>query len=298
MKNTSLKVVILICSCAIAITAITAFIITKAKAPDMPEVKNLHKITLAEAINKFDTSAKESHNEAIYLEVADKFALYRSEEFLTEEEFDSLKVPFMNNYVPIFTAACNAKFSKSVWSSDDHKAMTARIAELKKLYSSALTSEHLSEFSKIHRIIKTYNDAWNIAKSTGYSSNDKAKATIKKSEEYLNTSPINNCDALVKKLRALPNAIGKSHYNKVNNLLTSLENYSSMDEDSWDKLYDNVDKAISSYEEIENSYKFNEYKYTAEALREKKNTIKSSAKSYFEAKQREVESYNYYYNYY
>ena len=300
MKNISIKVEILICSCAIAITAIVAFIITKAKAPELPEVKNLHKIALAEAINKFDTSAKESHNEEVYLEVNDKFRLYRSEEFLVEYELDSLKVPFMTTYVPIFTAACNTKFGPGEWSFDDHKAMKSRMTSLKKNYSSALTEDHTDEFSRINGIISKYSEAWKFAGNTKYSSNENARTAINKSGDYLNTSPINNCSKLTKRLRAMPNAIGKSHYNHVLSLVKALGNYRDMSQEAWGEKHTKAYKAIGldddddGYMQIRSMYNFNYNEYTVESLTEKFNQLQDEAINYYSNYKTEPEPSYYY----
>lgn len=259
MRNTSIKILILVILVVSATAGVLLFLPTIVAPPDSVPTSNLHKMTLETDVNAFNRMKNVDFNDSIYNVATNKMELYKSEKFMTEEEVDYQTKSLVQNYLPIFIKNSNDKFKASVWKKADHKAMLDRIKQLRSLKvdygeTNAVAGSFSDSLNKIENTIQLYNKACDAAKyKVFYSAND-ASAKIKTAEHYKTLTPLNNCKELVYNLSVVKVNIGKSHYNKVASKIEELANYRDMPRNSYEQLVGVVSDMIDEYNSICSMY--------------------------------------------
>lgn len=268
MKKTIKKTLILGLVIGMAVAGILAFYQTIVVPPTDVPVKNLHKLSIEANINEFSGEKSIAFNDSIYDIVIYKFAMYRNEGFMTDDEIDFQKKALVDKYLPIFAKQSNSKFEASVWEENDHQKMLDRITHLRNLRvdngtTSAVTGSYETNLQSIENIINNYRKAKEVAKLNSYTTVEKAKKDIEEAEKYRTMYPLSNCKKLVEKLADVKSRIGKSHYYFVKSRVYSLANYDNMTKQEFKELEDKVKGYINEY----NKNRYN-YGNDAEAIDE------------------------------
>lgn len=288
MKNTGKKIFILGIVIAIAIAGILAFYPKIVAPPKDVPVNNLHKSSLEANINEFSDVENTTFNDSIYNVVVEKLVIYKSEEFMTEEEIDYQTRALVHKYIPIFTKLSNAKFRASTWRESDHKAMLNRIAHLRTLKvdygeTSAVTGSYEADLRRIEQIISNYKEAKNVATySTFYSVSD-ANTKIQNAEKYRTMDPLSNCADLTNKLALVKSNIGNSHYRQVESKVNEMANYRNLTEESFNSIMSTANSKIQEYDN--NKAKYGYGAKTTDALKQKAAEYYRNAKEFYTRKE-------------
>lgn len=283
MNNTGKKILILSIALILAVVGILMFYPTIVAPPAKVPVKNLHKISLEDYIDKFSESRNRKFNDSIYDVVADKIAIYREEQFLTLEETDTEIKRMVQEYVPIFCKSCYAMFNSPVWSESRLSGMENRIAELKNLKLSAgdnvVAGSSISDLNGVASIIKNYRDAKVVAGYSEFQSVNDATAKIRLAQKYMNMEYLKNCSDLHNKLSGVKERLGNSHYSKVAGKVEEMSEYRNMSESSFKTLTSSVNNAIKEYEDFRSHYSTSAK--SSDALKEKANRYYTEATGYY-----------------
>ena len=284
MKNTAIKIVILVGLLVLVIGAVLIFLPTIITPPSDVPIINTHKHTIEKGIASLSEHKPIVFNDSTYDQIVSKMRLYRTEEFLTEEELDEQTVSLVEEYFPIFRDYCYNCFNNSVWNESDHKAILIKANHMRSLRiknnkKSPLTNFQTSEINKIQNIIEQYRQAKQISGYRTFISIDDANKKIELAEQYANKEYIRNCTDLVYKLAEVKTNIGNSHYKKVENIVNEMSDYEYMEKDDFLSLVDIVDDKINEYSN--NSGKYGSAVNSVSALKNKATEYYRDAMEYY-----------------
>ena len=99
-------------------------------------------------------------------------------------------------------------------------------------------------------ILEKYDAAWELSKSTSFTSLKESERIIGQAKSYSNMKPLSNCTALVKQLLVLREKLEYSHYRRISNMVKELENYRYYTKSEFmNKQVPKVSNAIKEYKE-------------------------------------------------
>lgn len=257
MKNIGSKILILGFVIAVAVAGVLVFYPTIVKPPVDVAMNNPHTANAEATIGDFVENVNDfAHNDSLFYAMVDKLEVYRLEKYLTEDELDKQTLSLVRSYVPIFIKWCNSKFGESTWNAkEDHPRMQKRIADVRALTIgpenarvTAVSDTHKDDLEYVETVIKDYNKAIEVAKSSSFVSVDKAKKTIDEANKYYNKEPLDNCKDLRTKLSEVKVKIGKSHYAKVEAKVEELALYHYKTGDSFNALKETAKSMIEEYD--------------------------------------------------
>ena len=257
MKNIGSKILILGFVIAVAVAGVLVFYPTIVKPPVDVAMNNPHTANAEATIADFVENVNDiAHNDSLFYAMVDKLEVYRLEKYLTEDELDKQTLSLVRSYVPIFIKWCNSKFGESTWNAkEDHPRMQQRIADIRALTIgpenarvTAVSDTHEDDLEYVETVIRDYNKATEVAKSSSFVSVDKAKKTIDEANKYYNKEPLDNCKDLRTKLSEVKVKIGKSHYAKVEAKVEELALYRYKTEDSFNALKETAKSMIEEYD--------------------------------------------------
>lgn len=288
MKNIGSKILILGFVIAVAVAGVLVFYPTIVKPPVDVAMNNPHTANAEATIGDFVENVNDiAHNDSLFYAMVDKLEVYRLEKYLTEDELDKQTLSLVRSYVPIFRKWCNSKFGERTWNAkEDHPRMQQRIADVRALTIgpenarvTAVSDTHEDDLEYVETVIRDYNKATEVAKSSSFVSVDKANKTIKEANQYLNTEPLDNCEDLVKKLSEVKVKIGKSHYAKVEAKVEEMARYRYMTEDSFNALKETAKSMIDEYDS--NRYNYGRDAKTSDDLLIKFDEYSDNANDYY-----------------
>lgn len=291
MKNIGSKILILGFVIAVAVAGVLVFYPTIVKPPVDVAMNNPHTANAEATIGDFVEDVNDiAHNDSLFYAMVDKLEVYRLEKYLTEDELDKHTLSLVRSYVPIFRKWCNSKFGERTWNAkEDHPRMQKRIADVRALTIgpenarvTAVSDTHEDDLEYVETVIKDYNKATEVAKSSSFVSVDKANKIIKEANQYLNTEPLDNCEDLVKKLSEVKVKIGKSHYAKVEAKVEEMARYRYMTEDSFNALKETAKSMIDEYDS--NRYNYGRDAKTSDDLLIKFDEYSAAAEDYYSVK--------------
>ena len=242
---------------AVAVAGVLVFYPTIVKPPVDVAMNNPHTANAEATIGDFVENVNDfAHNDSLFYAMVDKLEVYRLEKYLTEDELDKQTLSLVRSYVPIFRKWCNSKFGERTWNAkEDHPRMQKRIADVRALTIgpenarvTAVSDAHEDDLEYVEKVIRDYNKAREVAKSSSFVSVDKANKTIKEANKYLNTEPLDNCKDLRTKLSEVKVKIGKSHYAKVEAKVEELALYHYKTVDSFNALKETAKSMIEEYD--------------------------------------------------
>lgn len=288
MKNIGSKILILGFVIAVAVAGVLVFYPTIVKPPVDVAMNNPHTANAEATIGDFVENVNDfAHNDSLFYAMVDKLEVYRLEKYLTEDELDKQTLSLVRSYVPIFIKWCNSKFGERTWNAkEDHPRMQKRIADVRALTIgpenarvTAVSDTHEDDLEYVEKVIRDYNKAREVAKSSSFVSVDKANKTIKEANKYLNTEPLDNCEDLVKKLSEVKVKIGNSHYAKVEAKVEEMARYRYMTEDSFNALKETAKSKIDEYDS--NRYNYGSSAKTSDDLLIKFDEYSDNANDYY-----------------
>ena len=257
MKNIGSKILILGFVIAVAVAGVLVFYPTIVKPPVDVAINNPHTANAEATIGDFVENVNDfAHNDSLFYAMVDKLEVYRLEKYLTEDELDKQTLSLVRSYVPIFRKWCNSKFGESTWNAkEDHPRMQKRIADVRALTIgpenarvTAVSDTHEDDLEYVETVIRDYNKATEVAKSSSFVSVDKAKKTIDEANKYYNKEPLDNCKDLRTKLSEVKVKIGNSHYAKVEAKVEELALYHYKTGDSFIALKETAKSMIDEYD--------------------------------------------------
>lgn len=286
MKNIGTKIIILVVAIAMAVIAVMYFYKTIVSPPVEVPMINVHDKLLTDLYNDFSNLESRKFNDSLYVALNDKFYLYDNEGLITDENRASLAEGFITSYTPVFVEQSMELFNQSKWYSSNHKAILNRIKSLNKLERTANVQTlqlYDSDLRRIKAIISDYNAAYKVSRYSKYVSLDDANSKITKAEQYLNMSPLNNCDALCKRLRQVGPKIGSSHYKLVQTKVYKMKDYLVLNESVFDTMVEEANSAINDYGNIVHRYGSNAK--PIDGLLDEAKQLYNDAKYYYRNKQ-------------
>lgn len=252
MSNIPIKIIILLLTFIGVVTFILVYIEAVAP-PKGVTLSNEHYESAEEDVNNISSLKVED-----YWRVLIKLGTYKKESFISEQEHELLETSFVKNYVPVFYAFCQDKFSKSKWEKQDLDYMRERVNVLRTQMSRIADVDDNSnaKLDSVMMVIDAYGNAWALVRrakhmeESGYFiSVSDAKGKIKRAALYRSQNPLKNCKRLVVELGNVKKNVAEAHYKSLEEKVEGLRKYDIMTEEDYNKLAININDQIKEYKD-------------------------------------------------
>lgn len=258
MSNIPIKIIILLLTFIGVVTFILVYI-EEVAPPKGVTLSNEHYESAEEEVNEISSLMVENYDRSVYDRVMRKLEIYKKESFISEQEYELLETSFVKNYVPVFYAYCQDKFSKSVWKKQDLDNMSKKVGVLQEQMAHMSNVDDCHEnLSSIIVVIDVYNAAKQLvarAKEGVFTTVEKANSMIQNASTYISYNPLCNCEAVVSDLGKVKTLVGLAHYNSVERLLENkLGNYKNITREEYKILANEIDGKIVEYKNNRSNY--------------------------------------------
>lgn len=252
MNKNLKKILILLSASTLAVFGVMYFYKTIVSPPQKMEfTTKWHFECIKSKPDNLDALHVGYHNDSLYEAIEDMIRLCADEGYIDSVEQNVAMSMFVGKYAPLFIDWCYSRFQKSVWHEKEHTYMKDRIAQLEKMPAAMPFTDSLQD---IKTIIRNYEKANKL--STAYNSVQKAKDTINAANNYKQMKYLQNCKALVDKLKEVPKKIEKNHYAYLENCLKDLEDkYNGNTYNDWDSFDQDHTLFSNKVIEYQNNYK-------------------------------------------
>ena len=287
MKNIANKILILFVALAVATAGVLSFIPTIVQPPKEVQMHNMHKEAMKNQVGKFSTVMSEHHNDTIYESLIHRLYIYRTEQYMTDQDLDEQLSAIVNAYIPIFKSQCDNMFSRSEWPAQDLAKISEKIKSLKnlKFYASSapvLTQCQSAKLSEVSDVMDRYNKAMNLADNARFTTVADAQRLLNEARQYRNDDPLKNNSELMSRLSTVNEKIGKSHYAYVKKQVEKLADYRYNTKDNYQNLIAQVRADINDYKSMSSSYANEEL--SVSALESVSATYEQAAMKYYNQK--------------
>jgi len=257
MKNTSIKIVILVVSLLIAVGAILAFWKLFVEPPHDFEGANLHASSLKEDIGKITSSKDRAYNDSLYIVIIDKYVVFHENGHISDAENDEGLKNFSRIFIATYSDLCEKKFNSARWGEKGFKEITQRINSLKSLKLSngnkVVQGTDAGKLNDIEGVIDRYKNAKKAASVSTYQSVSQAKSAINNASTYASDPYISKSD-LQDKLVNVKKVIGKSHYAFLEDKVDALRSYRSMTKETFESKCADIKTELQNYEGVKSIY--------------------------------------------
>lgn len=189
--------------------------------------------------------------DTVFAAITHELDFQLSNSLLTDQERNELLESFVVQYVPTYVAACNNKFSQSVWNENDLKKIETRLSELQSLMTTdrkiVIHGEANTSLNNVHNVIVNYYGAKKAASASGYNGLQIAKQKIANAKRYATMEPINNCTVLVERLNSVSTRLEKAHYSYLVNQVEKLRYYYNYSKTDFDNLALSISDKLEEY---------------------------------------------------
>lgn len=252
MSNIPIKIIILL----LTFIGVVSFILVYIEAVAPPKgvtLSNEHYVSAEEDVNNISSLKVED-----YWRVLIKLGTYKKESFISEQEHELLETSFVKNYVPVFYAFCQDKFSKNKWENQDLDYMRERVKVLRTQMSriTDVDDNSKAKLDSVMMVIDAYGNAWALVRrakhmeESGYFiSVSDAKNKIKRAALYRSQNPLKNCKSLVVELGNVKKNVAEAHYKSLEEKVEGLRKYDIMTEEEYNKLAININDQIKEYKD-------------------------------------------------
>lgn len=249
MSNIPIKIIILLLTFIGVVTFILVYI-EEVAPPKGVTLSNEHYESAEEDVNNIKVED--------FWRVLNKLGIYKKESFISEQEHELLETSFVKNYVPVFYAFCQDKFSESEWEKQDHDNMSLKVNVLRTQMSRIADADENSKakLDSVMMVINAYGNAWALVRrakhmeESGYfKSVSDAKVKIKKAKSYRSQNPLKNCKSLFVELGNVKKNVAEAHYKSLEEKVEGLRKYDEMTEEDYNKLAININDQIKEYKD-------------------------------------------------
>ncbi len=215
MNKNVIKSTLIVVAIVLAISSILYYKNTVIDPPKQFVFENPHNNALCKEIKLLKSDSLETqYTDVLYMINRDKV-----EKLVGRDTLDLRMEDVLIKYIPLFISRCNSSFAASVWNTTEwsHNFMKNRIYQLKHFEKSTGSlvvepnSNYIKQLEDVLKVIDNYDNAWQLAYCTSYKDLETTKNRVSQAGVYLNDDKLNNCVALVQKLKELPSAIQASH---------------------------------------------------------------------------------------
>lgn len=249
--NKSIKIILLVVAILLAIGGVMAYYKTIVSPPGKLVFKNQYVNSVKKDISQVKSANTDLALDSFYVAITHELDLQLANSFLTDQERNELLELFTTRYVPTYVAACNSKFSKSVWNEGELQKINSRISELQRLVTTdkktVIQGEANSSLNEIHNVIVNYYEAKRAASASGYNGLQAAKQKIATARKYASMSPINNCSDLVSRLNSVSARLEQAHYSYLAGQVERLRSYYNYSQTEYDNLALSVAEKLDEY---------------------------------------------------
>ena len=249
--NKSIKIILLVVAILLAIGGVMAYYKTIVSPPGKLVFKNQYVNSVKKDISQVKSANTDLALDSFYVAITHELDLQLDNSFLTDQERNELFDLFTTRYVPTYVAACNSKFSKSVWNEGELQKINSRISELQRLVTTdkktVIQGEANSSLNEIHNVIVNYYEAKRAASASGYNGLQAAKQKIATARKYASMSPINNCSDLVSRLNSVSARLEQAHYSYLAGQVERLRSYYNYSQTEYDNLALSVAEKLDEY---------------------------------------------------
>ncbi len=219
MKN-SIKISLLLLGVVLALIGVLAYEKTKVSPPKAVKFKNQY----VESINKDLSLIKNAWTideiDTLYTKIAHEINFQWKDTLISDKEHDELLDTLVKHYVSIYSNFCDNIFQQSVWNENLLKRINVDISDVYSLKDSkgsviitkAENAQFDSSLKNVKKVIRDYYDAKAAAFVGGYNGLLSAKSKIAAAKRYKNMTPINNCTALIERLKSVQTRLEQAHY--------------------------------------------------------------------------------------
>jgi hypothetical protein len=291
----TIKIIILVLSVTLAIGGVLYFAKDSVEPPVATKDINQYTENLLSGYQKMDRLSNNKERDKLFDNLLNKIDIYVAEDKIKSKEGNKQVKALATRFSQKFLKASFSNFSQGIWSDENVAYMLATISKMKELKnfdnSSALRGSTMDSLIEAEGIINNYKNAWNIARSTSFSSVSQARTTINSAMDMVNDKYLSECQDLVTALNAVKSKLGDSHYNFVSRQVESLANYSNYyyNQDYYvNTLVGQVQQHITDYEN--NAESLYGIAKNVKSLWDKADTYCEQANSYFN----DYDDYDYY----
>jgi len=249
--NKSIKIILLVVAILLAIGGVMAYYKTIVSPPGKLVFKNQYVNSVKKDISQVKSANTDLALDSFYVAITHELDFQLANSFLTDQERNELLELFTTRYVPTYVAACNSKFSKSVWNEGELQKINSRISELQGLVTTdnkiVIQGEANSSLNEVNNVIVAYYEAKKAASVGGYNGIQAAKQKIATAKKYASMSPINNCTNLVSRLNSVSSRLEQAHYSYLVGQVEKLRPYDNYSQTEYDNLALSISEKIDEY---------------------------------------------------
>ena len=250
-----IKLVIIIAVIFVAVASVLVFWKTRLSPPQEIEFTNQHIVSLQQDADQLSGDIDTFKADSLFFTTRDAAVLFAHEKLVNIEEANRIIKLIAERYVPFYVKEYKVLFNGSDWNSASIKDIREKAKILLSMKSfdnkeSVLTDKLKQEIDSANIILDKYDDAWELSKSSSYTSLKESERIIGQAKSYFNMKPLSNCTALVKRLSGLREKLEYSHYRKIVNMVKELDNYRYYSENDFMNIQvPKVTAAIKEYKE-------------------------------------------------
>lgn len=249
--NKSIKIVLLAVAMLLAVGGVMAYYKTIVSPPGKLSFQNQYVNSDKNDISKVKSANSDLALDTVFAAITHELDFQLSNSLLTDQERNELLESFVVQYVPTYVAACNNKFSQSVWNENDLKKIETRLSELQSLMTTdrkiVIQGEANTSLNNVHNVIVNYYGAKKAASASGYNGLQIAKQKIANAKRYATMEPINNCTVLVERLNSVSTRLEKAHYSYLVNQVEKLRYYYNYSKTDFDNLALSISDKLEEY---------------------------------------------------
>lgn len=227
--NKSIKISLLAAAVFIAVALAMAFYSTIVFPPRELSFKKQYVLVVNKDIESVKTKSNDQELATAYTAVLHELYFMLKESRLSANEHDELKESFIKTYVHLYVAACNHRFSQSVWNEVVLKQMRSHVKEIQSLATSdnkiIADGDVNTSLNEVNNIIVRYYGAESATAASGYRGLNSARERIKTARDYAQSSPISNWRGLVNKLNAVADRLNNAHVRHLASRVDELPTY-------------------------------------------------------------------------
>lgn len=249
------KLGIIIAVIFVAVASVLVFWKTRVSPPQEIEFTNQHIVSLQQDADQLSGNIDTVKADSLFFTTRDAAVLFAQEKLVSIEESNRIIKLIAERYVPFYVKEYKILFDGNDWNSASIKDIREKAKILLSLKSfdgkeSVLTDRLKQEIDSANIILDMYDDAWELSKSSSYTSLKESERIIGQAKSYSNMKPLSNCTALIKQLSSLREKLEYSHYRKIANMVKELNNYRNYSKnDFMNRQVPKVTTAIKEYKE-------------------------------------------------
>ena len=282
-----LKIVLILAAVALVAGGSFYFAETRLGPPRSIEKGNAHLDHLEKCLEGITPSQDIDSLNRLFFKIHHQLGFLADDSLLSSEDDDRVKTELVRRYGKVFADWCMQCFQGSVWEKKQLQMMKGRVEMLKGVKTSDKTAvldgdaDLLTRLDSVLTVVKRHADATKLMnRKAAFVSLDHSSNLIEASKVFRQHNLLKNDRELMEGLSALPEKLGKAHYDSLDAHVDHMRQYRWMRSmENVEKLYDRYSEELDDYER--NAYRVYGHSYGVGELRSQLKEHMRAARSYW-----------------